>query len=115
VPPELTKVSFLDRGDDGALHFSSYNHSPVITGMQRVTGSSGDTHVGLRCATHGDRVGAQGGAAIVVEHCPSPVIDLTLSLVARSRVEGGTQVAVGGGPDAGPNNADAGVPDGSAR
>jgi hypothetical protein len=109
VPPELTKISYLDRADDGALSFSSFNHTPVITGMQRVTGSAGDTHVALRCVTHSDRAAAQGGAAIVAQSCPSPVIDLTLSLVSRSRVEGGVQAAVGGGPDAGFEDADAGV------
>lgn len=115
VPPELMKVSFLDRGDDGALNFSSFKHIPVITGMQRVTGSSGDTHVGLRCATHSDRAAVEGGAAIVVERCPSSVIDLTLSLVSRTRVAGGVQAAVGGGPDAGLGGADAGGVDGATR
>ena len=115
VPPELMKISFLDRGDDGALSFSSFKHVPVITGMQRVTGSSGDTHVALRCATHGDRAAVEGGAAIMAQTCPSPVIDLTLSLVSRARVEGGVQAAVGGGPDAGTDDTDAGVPDGSSR
>jgi len=113
VPPELTKISFLERGDDGALNFASFTHAPVITGMQRVSGSAGETHVGLVCATHADRTSAAGGAAIVVERCPARVIDLTLSLVARTRVEGGVSSAVGGGPDAGA--ADGGELDGGVR
>lgn len=109
VPPELAKVSFLDRADDGSLSFSAHKHIPTLTGLQRVSGDSGSTHVGLSCATHGDRAAAEGGAAIVVEHCPAPVIDVTLQLSGRTSVAGGVSSGVGEGPDAGPDaGADAG-------
>jgi hypothetical protein len=71
----------------------------VITGLAR--GAS--TRVSLKCGEHTDRAAAEGGAAIVVERCPSAELDVPLTLVSRNVVEGSVPTAVGAGPvDAGP-------------
>lgn len=100
-PPDLSKVSFLDRAADGTLSFSSWKHAPILTNFQRVTGGDGVTRVRLACATHADRAAAEGGAAIVVDRCPAPLVEVALALTARSVVEGSIPTAVGAGPDGG--------------
>jgi hypothetical protein len=66
-----------------------------------VAGDRGTTEVRIACAQHSDRAGAEGGAAIVVERCPSPQLTVSLTLTSRIAVEGGVETAVGGGIDAG--------------
>jgi hypothetical protein len=110
VPPELAKISFLDQAADGSLTMSAHKHTPVISGLVRVPGESGTTHVSLVCATHTDRSAVEGGSAIVVERCPSPTIDVELTLTSRTRVEGGVAAGTGSGPvveDAGVSESDA--------
>jgi hypothetical protein len=110
VPPALTKISFLDAAADGSLNMSAQKHTPVITGLTRVTGESGTTHVSLVCGTHTDRAAVEGGSAIVVEHCPAATIDVELALTSRTRVEGGVAAGTGEGPvleDAGISESDA--------
>jgi hypothetical protein len=101
VVPEISKVTFTSRAADGSLVFASHKNLPILTGLQRVSGGSGSTRVALACATHTDRAAAEGGAAIVLDSCPAPTLDVTLQLVAREPVVGGLTTAVGGGPDAG--------------
>jgi hypothetical protein len=98
MPPELAKVSFLDRAEDGSLSISAHKHIPVITGLRRVSGASGSTHVSLACAVHGDRAAVEGGSAIVVEHCPAATIDVELALTSRTAVTGAVAAGVGSGP-----------------
>jgi hypothetical protein len=110
VPPVLSKVSFLDRAADGTLTMSAHKHTPIFSGFTRVSSESGSTHVQLACATHMDRAGAEGGAAIVLERCPSPTIDVELMLTSRAAVAGGVAAGVGGGvvlEDAGVSEGDA--------
>jgi hypothetical protein len=109
VPVELSKVSYLDRAPDGSLTFGSYSHTPIMTGLQRVTGSSGGTHIGVVCATQGAAPPENGTFALISGHCPAPVIDVALQLTAREPVTGGVASAVGGGPDAGRGPDDGGV------
>ena len=108
VPLELSKVSYLDRADDGSLTFSSYSHTPIMTGMRRVSGDSGATHLGIACASHEAGMPANGSFALIAGHCPSPVIDVQLQLTGREPVTGSIATAVGGGPDAGQGPGDAG-------
>lgn len=112
VPPELSKVSFLDRAADGSLTLSAHEHTPIITGLRRVVGESGSTRVALVCATHADREAAEGKAAIVVDRCPSPTIDVNLSLTSRSAVSDGVPTAIGTGTDAGADASAAMAPSG---
>ena len=112
TPPELSKVSFLKREDDGTLTFSSFRNKPTMTGMRRVTGDSGSTHLSLACGTFADPE-ASGTAAFVFQTCPSPVIDVELALTGRAPVEGSIATAVGGGADSGgipESQGDAGAP-----
>jgi hypothetical protein len=112
TPPELAKVSFLKQEADGTLTFSAFKNTPTMTGMRRVTGSSGSTHIGLACGTFADP-GASGTAELVFQTCPSPVIDVELALTGRAPVEGSIMTAVGGGADAGgipESQGDAGAP-----
>ena len=115
MPLELSKVSYLDRADDGSLTFSSYAHTPIMTGMQRVSGDSGSTHIGVACASYDGVMPANGTFALITGHCPSPIIDVTLQLTAREPVLGSIATAVGGGPDAGPFADDAGPDAGVSR
>ena len=108
VPLELSKVSYLVRADDGSLSFSSYSHTPILTGLQRVSGDSGSTHIGVACASYGTAMPANGTFALLAGNCPSPIIDVALQLTAREPVTGSISTAVGGGPDAGSASADAG-------
>lgn len=108
VPPELAKVSFLDQAEDGTLNMSAHKHIPVISGLARVRGESGTTHVSLVCATHTDRAAVEGGSALVLEHCPSATIDVELALTSRTRVEGSVAAGSGAGvEDAGVSESDA--------
>lgn len=91
----------MDRSDDGLLSFSAYKHVPTLSGLRRVAGESGTTHIGISCATQADREAVEGGAAVVLDRCPAPMIDVTLELTGRTRVAGGTAARVGAGPDAG--------------
>jgi hypothetical protein len=109
VPLELSKVSYLDRAADGSLNFSSYSHTPIMTGLSRVMGSSGGTHIGVACATYGAAPPENGTFALISGHCPAPVIDVALQLTAREPVTGSVASAVGGGPDAGHPLDDGGV------
>jgi hypothetical protein len=110
VPPELTKISFLERAGDGSLTMLAHKHTPVISGLRRVSGESGSTRVSLACAEHENRAGAEGGAAIVLERCPAASIDVELMLTSRAPVSGGVAAGVGGGvelEDAGVSESDA--------
>jgi hypothetical protein len=112
VPPEFSKVSFVSHEDDDSFTFKSFNSSAILTGFHRVTEEGGTTTARVVCAEHSDRAGAEGGAAIVVEHCPSENIDVTFTLVGRSTLAGHipepTLTPDAGAGDAGPG--DAGVP-----
>jgi hypothetical protein len=112
VPPEFSKVSFIDKESDDSFTFKSFNSSPILTGFHRVTEEGGTTTARVVCAEHTNRAGAEGGAAIVVEHCPSENIDVTFTLVGRTTLAGHipepTLNADAGAGDAGPG--DAGTP-----
>jgi hypothetical protein len=88
VPPELSKISYVVPEADGTLSFQSFNATTIIAGFRRVTEELGSTTATLKCATHADRVGAEGGAAIVLDVCPAPSIDVTFTLVGRSLLDG---------------------------
>ncbi len=88
VPSEFSKISYVVAEADGSLTFQSYNQSPVVQSFERVTEELGTTHAVIKCATHGDRAGAEGGAALVVDSCPSANIDVTFRLISRSRLDG---------------------------
>ncbi|HEY6882301.1 MAG TPA: hypothetical protein VI299_29925 [Polyangiales bacterium] len=105
APPSIAKASFVESAADGSLSFSSWKHTPVITGLVRASSVGGRTRVSLVCAEHTNRAAVEGGSAIVVERCPSATIDVELTLVSRNIVEGSIPVAVGAGPS------DAGVGD----
>jgi len=119
VPPEMAKISSLSTESDGSLSFRSFNGTPVISGFQRVAEEHGTTHASVACATHADRAGAEGGAAIVMDVCPSASIDVTFTLVGRRNLDGDIPLALdardagsppsdAGGPDAGADGPDAG-------
>ncbi|HEX5658284.1 MAG TPA: hypothetical protein VFX59_13875 [Polyangiales bacterium] len=98
APPAVAKASFVDREADGTLSFSSWKHTPVISGFTRAA----TTRVAVKCGEHTDRAAAEGGAAIIVDRCPGATIDVALTRVSRNIVEGSVPVAVGVGPvDAG--------------
>jgi hypothetical protein len=102
VPPQMAKASFVDQAADGSLSISSWKHTPVVTGLRRAAAIGGTAHVAVSCATHADRAAVEGGSAIVSNACPTPTIDVTLTLVSRNIVEGSIPTAVGAGPaDAG--------------
>jgi hypothetical protein len=111
VPPEMTKISSILTEGDGSLSFRSFNDTPVITGFRRVAEELGTTHASIVCATNSDRAGAEGGAAIVMDVCPSASIDATFTLVGRRNLDG--DIPLGLAPqDAGvPSSADAGSAD----
>jgi len=88
APPEMSKVSFVVPAGDGGVTFQSYNQSPIISGFRRVTEEFGTTTASIKCATHADTAGAAGGAAIVVDTCPSADIDVTFRLVGRTLLDG---------------------------
>jgi hypothetical protein len=87
VPPEIAKISYVVSEDDG-LSFQSFKQSPLISGFSRVTEELGTTPAVLSCATHDNREGAEGGAAIVLDSCPAANIDVTFRLVGRTLLDG---------------------------
>jgi hypothetical protein len=102
MPPEISKVSGLTHDASGAtLSFLSWNKTPIITGFTRLGHELDTTTATLACASHTDRAGAEGGAAIVSDACPSTSMPVTFTLVSRTRVAGGIAVAVGAGADSG--------------
>lgn len=107
VPPEIAKVSYVVAEDDG-LSFQSFKQSPLISGFSRVTEELGTTHALLSCATHDDREGAEGGAAIVLDSCPAASIDVTFRLIGRTLLDGELPNAL---PDADAGAYDGGVHD----
>jgi hypothetical protein len=88
VPTEVSKISYVVAASDGSLTFQSFTQSPIITSFERVAEELGTTQAIVKCATHADRAGAEGGAAIVVDSCPSADLDVTFRLVSRSRLDG---------------------------
>src|SRR5262249_42323063 len=71
MPPEISKISYLTRDDaTGTLSFLSWNKTPIITGFHRGEREFDTTGAAIVCATHADRAGAEGGAAIVTDVCP---------------------------------------------
>jgi hypothetical protein len=115
VPTEFSKVSYVVTEPDGSLTFQSFNQSPIISGFERVTADFGTTHASIKCAQHDNRAGAEGGAAIVVESCPSADLDVTFRLVGRTLLDGelpSPPVVGDAGADAAPPvDAGAGQPD----
>jgi len=114
VPPDMAKISSISTDSDGALSFESYNGTPVISGFHRVADEHGTTHASILCATHDNRAGAEGGAAIVMDVCPSASIDATFTLVGRRHLDGDIPLTLepsdAGASDAGPD-ATADLPD----
>jgi hypothetical protein len=109
LPPEIAKISSLTSENDGGLAFRSYSGLPIVTGFHRVAEELGTTTARLVCATHQDRAGAEGGAAIVTDSCPSANLDVTFTLVGRRNLDGDIPLTLAV-PDAG-SPADAGAPD----
>jgi hypothetical protein len=113
APPEMSKVSYVVPGNNDSVTFQSFNQSPIISGFRRVSEEFGTTTASIKCAEHSDRAGAEGGAAIVVEVCPSANIDVTFRLVGRTLLDGELptppQVA-DAGADAAPGPVDAAAP-----
>jgi hypothetical protein len=107
VPAEVSKVSYVVTEADGSLTFQSYNRSPIISGFERVVEEFGTTHASIECAEHGNRAGAEGGAALVVDHCPSAELDVIFRLVGRTLLDG----ELPSPPAAGDAGADAAPPD----
>jgi hypothetical protein len=118
VPTEFSKVSYVATESDGSLTFQSFNRSPIISSFERVTAEFGTTVASIKCAEHSDRAGAEGGAALVVDSCPSANLDVTFRLVGRTLLDGelptppatsdaGTDAAAPAPADAGPEPADA--------
>jgi hypothetical protein len=70
----------------------------------------GTTHASIVCAIHADRAGAEGGAAIVTDVCPSTDLDVEFTLVGRRRLDGDIPLTLAA-PDAGAPTNDAGAPD----
>ncbi len=101
LPPELSKISSVVPESDGTLSFKSYNGTTIISGFQRVSQALDTTVAALRCATHENRAGAEGGAVMVVDSCPSENVDVTFTLVGKSRLDGEISLDVPA-PDAGP-------------
>jgi hypothetical protein len=112
VPTEVSKISYVVAGSDGSLTFQSFNQSPIITSFERVAEELGTTHAIVKCGTHGNRASAEGGAAIVVDNCPSADLDVTFRLVSRSLLDGELPALpspVDAGADAAPSVSDAGA------
>jgi hypothetical protein len=102
-PPEASKISYVDARNDGSLRFGSYNDSTLLDEFARLP-AVGDTHVAkIACATHDNRAGAEGGAFIVVQTCPSPLMDIEFTLKSRTRLDGsltiGSEPPDGGAPE----------------
>jgi hypothetical protein len=105
VPSEMTKVSYVVTESDGSITFQSFNQSAIISGFERVDEAFGTTTASIRCGTHADRASAEGGAAIVVDSCPSQELSATFRLMGRTLLDGSLPA---------PPAADAGVPSGDA-
>jgi hypothetical protein len=88
---------------DGSITFQSFNESPIISGFERVSEVFGTTTASIRCGTHADRASAEGGAAIVVDSCPSAELSATFRLMGRTLLDGSLPT---------PPAADAGAPSG---
>jgi hypothetical protein len=88
TPSEAAKVSFVVPEGDGALTFQSFTSSPIISGFHRLTEELATTTASVKCASHDDRAGAEGGALIVVDSCPAANIDVTFQLVSRTLLGG---------------------------
>ena len=88
APPEMSKVSYVVPAGNGSVTFQSFNESPIISDFRRVSEEFGTTTASIKCATHADRAGAEGGAAIVVDSCPSADIAVTFRLVGRTLLDG---------------------------
>jgi len=84
VPPSLAKIAFVERQADGTLSFFSGTHAPLITGLRPAAAVSDTSHVSIVCGVHADRLAAEGGAAVIVNTCPSPTLDVELTLEART-------------------------------
>jgi hypothetical protein len=110
VPPELSKISSISVETDGSLSFRSFTGSPVISGFHRVTDELGTTHASILCATHDNRAGAEGGAAMVLDTCPAESVDATFTLVGRRSLDGDIPLSLDTS-DAGPAAGDAGPSD----
>ena len=88
VPTEFSKISYVVTESDGSVTFQSFNQSPIVTGFERVGEVFQTTTANIRCATHADRAGAEGGAAIVVDSCPSEQISASFRLMGRTLLDG---------------------------
>lgn len=105
-PPEASKISYVNTNDSGTLRFGSFNESTIVDGFTRLS-NVGQSHVAqVACATHADRAGAEGGAFLVLNTCPGPMIDVEFVLQSRTRLDG--SVTIGGEP-----SPDAGAPESS--
>jgi hypothetical protein len=113
VPPELAKISSITLETDGSLSFRSFTGAAVISGFHRVAEELGTTHASLLCATHANRAGAEGGAAMVLDSCPSESVDATFTLVGRRNLDGDIPLSLDSS-DAGPAPTDAGLADAGA-
>jgi hypothetical protein len=111
VPPDLAKISSISVENDGTLSFRSFTGSPVISGFHRVADELGTTHASILCATHDNRAGAEGGAAMVLDACPSESVDAVFTLVGRRNLDGDIPLSLDTS-DAGPAPSDAGPADG---
>jgi hypothetical protein len=110
VPPELAKISSISTETDGSISFRSFTGAAVISGFHRVANELGTTHASLVCATHDNRAGAEGGAAMVLDACPSESIDAIFTLVGRRNLDGDIPLSLESS-DAGPAATDAGLAD----
>jgi hypothetical protein len=111
APPEISKVSYVVADSDGSLTFQSFDATPIISSFERVTETLGTTHARIKCAEYGDAAGSAGGAALVVNHCPSADLDVTFRLVGRTLLDGELPNAPtpgDAGADAAPVTSDAG-------
>ena len=110
VPPDLAKISSISVETDGSLSFRSFTGSPVISGFHRVADELGTTHASILCATHDNRAGAEGGAAMVLDACPAESVDAVFTLVGRRNLDGDIPLSLDAS-DAGPAQSDAGPAD----
>lgn len=110
VPPEISKISSLTTESDGSLSFKSFSGTSVISGFHRVAEEHGTTHASLVCAGYGSPAGGNGGAAIIMDGCPSANLDVTFTLVGRRTLDGSIPIRIesDAGADAAPPSADAG-------
>jgi hypothetical protein len=88
VPTEISKVSHVVTESDGSVTFQSYSQSPIISGFERVEDVFGTTTASVRCGTHGDPASAAGGAALIVDSCPSAELAVTFRLMGRTLLDG---------------------------